>query len=278
MAASCEHARRTVLAVVAALLLGACGAGEQRRSEALLGRAQEQIANGRFTPALDTLARAAREAPESESGQRARVLHLALLGGMARGYRAMAESYLEGWRAAGEAPQASRMRAAAMDYFGRARASSLDMVDATQALLKAPPAEPVRLDFSLPENPPGESETLGRIRQGQPVPDRERLEAEKKEILGGLARTLSTLAGTRGEPERVARADFYLGAGRELIELSSIYGPEALRNRRMTRLYYRRALALAERAGELAAQAGNNRQAAESEELQEYCQEALQGS
>ncbi len=109
------------------------------------------------------------------------------------------------------------------------------------------------------------------------VPDKERLQSEENQVFGGFRETVAWLAGTRGERDRVFLADLYLGAGRALVELSSLYGPKGLRNARMVRLHHRRALALAEEAGELAAAIGNDRLKAESQKLQGYCRNALRG-
>lgn len=256
--------------------LGACGEPIVPHSPpALYNLAQEQLANGQFSPALDTLAQVADEAPESELGGRARVLRAALLGGLARACQQIGESYMAGSKAAGEAEHAPAMRTTAMDYFGRARGYSLEMIEALDRLRKSPPADPLSLAFSLPAGAQEQSDTLARVRQGQALPDKERLQAEEARVFQGVKKTLVQMAGTRGDLDQVFLADFYLGAGRALLDLSRIYGPEALRTPRMIRLYQRRALALAEEAGEVAAAAGNERIKAESRELQQYCRNAL---
>src|SRR3972149_3688276 len=89
--------------------------------------AQQQPASATSPPAADTRARVVRAGPESEPARRARALRLALLGGMARGYQRVGESYLEGSKSAGAAAYASQMRAVALAYFGRVRRGSLEM-------------------------------------------------------------------------------------------------------------------------------------------------------
>ncbi|MFQ5695375.1 MAG: hypothetical protein ACE5HB_05250, partial [Terriglobia bacterium] len=136
--------RRAGALAVCAFLLAACGEPIVPRSpEALYALAQQQLSNNNFSPALDTLARVVREAPDSESGRRARVLQIALLGGMARAFREVAESYLAGSQEAGAAAYAPRMRSVAMDYFGRARGRSIEMVEALDRLMREPLTAPL---------------------------------------------------------------------------------------------------------------------------------------
>lgn len=283
-----ERLRKPVLlAGLGALLLAACGGPIVPRSpEALYVLAREQMANSNYYPASDSLARVAREAPFTDWGRRARVLQIALLGGMARGYKQFAESYLAGSRQAGAAAYASQMRSMAMDYFGRARGRSLEMVEALDHLLREPSTQPLRVDIPLPAAAEAGGGALARVRQGTRLEDDERLRVEQQELTQGFAGMLATLGGAgddlaqararfQGSVVELDPAAFYLGAARELLAMSSIYGPEALGDRRLFRLYHARALAAAERAAQLAAAQGNARLREEAERLQQLSRAGL---
>ena len=268
--------QRTLLgwsaAAAAGWLLTACGEPIVARSpEALYAVAQQQIANANYSPAADTLARVVLAGPESEPARRARVLRLALLGGMARGYQQVGESYLAGSRSPGAAAYASQMRTMALDYFGRARGSSLEMMDALDRMRREPAGPLLGVDLSLPAAG-AERAVLVQVRQGQWVEDAIRLRAERAEVGAQVREMLAGFAGTGGN--EIDPAALYLAAARELVTLSGIFGPESLREPRSLRLYHERALQLAERAGELAADRPPLLE--ESARLQALCRDALQ--
>lgn len=276
-------------ALGAIVLLSCDGPIVARSPEALYALAKEQIAHARYTPAIDTLSKVIRESPQSETARGARVLHIALLGGMARGFKDVAESYLAGHQQAGAAAYAPQMRAVAMDYFGRSRGRSIEMVEALDRLMREAATGPLRLDFPLPQGLSGGSALLAKVRQGTWVEDEELVQAEREEVRQGLAEMLAGLVDTEGDLNRARErvrfrgpafeidpANFYLGAARELVNLSSIYRPEALGDRGMFRLFHERAAAAAERAAHRAAEIGNRRIQAESERLQRHCQTVLQ--
>jgi hypothetical protein len=258
-------------ALAAALIAGCSGPIVARSPEALFALAQEQIANANYYPAADTLARVAREAPKTELGRRARLLRITMLAGMARAFRDIAEAYLEGHERAGAAAYAGQMRAMAMDYFGRSRGRSLEMIETLDALLREPLPGPVRLELSLPAAGPP-SQTLARIRQGTWVDAAALGPVEKEELIGGLAQSRGALAsGTAAaSPARI-----YLGLAREILELSSIYRKEALGDRRLIRLFHERAASVANLAAELAAQSGERPVEEESRRLVAQCQDVL---
>lgn len=255
----------------AALLAACSGPIVARSPEALFALAQEQIGNANYYPATDTLARVAREAPKTELGRRARLLRITLLTGMARAFRDIAQAYLEGHQQAGAAAYSGQMRAIAMDYFGRSRGRSLEMIETLDALLREPLTEPVRLELSLPAST-ADSETLTRVRAGAWVDILELGPVEKEELAGAVVRMRAKLAGGADE---AAPARVYLGLAQEILELSSIFRPEALGDKRLLRLFHERAATAAALAAELSAKAGDRGLEEESRRLVAHCQDAL---
>jgi len=265
------------LLLSAALLTGCSGPIIPRSPEALYALAQEQIANANFRPAVDTLARVTRADPRSEPARRARPLRMALLSGMAHGFAHMGEDYLAGYQQAGAAAYASQMRTMAMDYFGRARGRSIELLEALDLMLHEPASEPLRLDLPRPQ-PPGSSATVSnRVRRGEWVEEAERQRVETDVIRQqfGNFPTYSGMAAGAGTPVEIAPAAFYLGVARDILELSKIYRPEALNERRMLRLFTERAATAAQRAAELAREKGDPKLEAESQQVLAQCQEAL---
>lgn len=277
--------RRVAAAVLGLGLLAGCG-GEPivaRSPEALLRLAQEQCANRNYRAASDTLGRVLEQAPPGELAGRAHLFRLVLLGGMARGYQEMAEGYLEGARQA--APAATELRTVAMDYFGRARGRSIEMVEAFDRFLREPRSAPLRLDLPLPDVPGGESGVLAKIRSGSRVAEEDQRAAEEEKIRQGLAVLMAEVLGA-GEDVRAARARTLgeatlepdavsLALAREMIEASRIYRKDALNDPRLLQLYYERAQAVAEGVAQRARERGEPRLQKEAEELARKCQGAL---
>lgn len=268
---------QVALVTLAAALGVACNGPIVARSpEALYALAQEQIGNANYYPAVDTLARVARAAPKSDLAHRALVLRLTLLAGMAQAFQDIAESYLAGHQQAGAAAYSGQMRAVAMDYFGRSRGRSIEMLEALELLLREPITVPVRLGLTLPAAASDPAPVLAKVRQGEWVTEGELGQLEKAEVATRLARATPALAGAGSGPEgEVEPARFYLGLGQAIVELSSIYRPEALADRRLLRLFYERAATAAAQAAQLARAKNDQNLEKESQELLARCQDAL---
>ena len=260
------------LAAASAALLLACGGPIVARSpEALFALAQEQIGNANYYPAADTLAKVAREAHNADLGRQARLQRITLLAGMARAFRDIADAYLVGHQQAGAAAYSGQMRAIAMDYLGRSRGRSLEIIEALDILMRDPLPGPVRLALSLPASSSA-SQTLARVRQGTWVDAAELGPVEKDGLAAAMAQSRTTLGGGATDP---SPARIYLGLARELFDLSSIYRQEALGDKRLARLFHERAASAAGLAAELAAKSGERQLEEESRRLVAQCQDVL---
>jgi len=262
-----------LLALADAGLVACNGPIVARSPETLYALAQEQIGNANYYPAVDTLARVSREAPDSEVARRARLLRVTLLAGMAQTFKDIGESYLKGYEKAGAAAYAGQMRAVAVDYFGRSRQRTLEMLEALDLLLREPAPGPARLEFTLPATPSDATDLLGRVRQGHWVEVQQLSRVEKQELAIGLARVSAAL--TAGGGREVDPARLYVTLARGITELSNIYRPEALSDRRMVRLLHERAASAASRAAQWAQQKGDRGLEEESQQLLAHCQDVL---
>ncbi|MGH9779452.1 MAG: hypothetical protein ACRD5I_13675, partial [Candidatus Acidiferrales bacterium] len=195
---------------------------------------------------------------------RAAALHIALEGGLARGYQSMGDAYLTGSK------QTAQLRAVGVDYFGRARSESIEMMESAEWLAKQPASEAFRLDI-----PPRTLEAvvfLEQARAGKPINHAQRAQAEQQEIWRGIQATAGALGGAGNSVEPAA---FFLGAARELVEGVGLFGLDRLNEAQMTRLFYERSAGLARHAAQLAQTKGDRRTQEEAEALIQRCQEAL---
>ena len=258
-------------AASAALLLACSGPIVARSPEALFALAQEQIGNANYYPAADTLAKVARDAHNTDLGRQARLLRITLLAGMARAFRDIADAYLAGHQQVGAAAYSGQMRAIAMDYFGRSRGRSLEMIESLDVLLREPLTGSVRVALTLPA-PTSASPTLARVRQGTWVDAAQLGPVEKVGLAAAMGQSHTALAGGATDP---SPARIYLGLARELVDLSSIYRQEALGDKRLVRLFHERAASAAGLAAELAAKSGERQLEEEGRRLVAQCQEML---
>ena len=265
-------AKNCWLALLLCLGLAACGEPiVPRTPEALYNLAKQQLTNGRYRAASDSLQRVTETDPTGELGRRALVLRTALLGGMTRGFQSIGEEYLAGYKKT----QSPELRTVAMDYFSRSRGRSLELVDVLEQALKQPTTSPFRVDY-WPA--PAAGGALQKARQGQLLSETELLAAERATVQRSLAEVLSGLAGQTGAPGTqtdIEPAVFYLGAAQELVRLTDIFRPEALDERRMTRLLLERAATLARQAAQLAQAKGDRKTQASAEQLLQQYEGAL---
>ena len=266
-------AKTSRLALLLCLGLGACGEPlVPRTPEALYNLAKQQLTNGQYRAASDSLQRVTETDPTGELGRRALVLRTALLGGMTRGFQSIGEEYLAGYKKT----QSPELRTVAMDYFSRSRGRSLELVDVLEQTLKQPTTSPFRVDYW--PVPAAGGEALQKARQGQLLGETELQTAERATVQGSLTEVLAGLAGQTGAPGTqtdIEPAVFYLGAAQELVRLTDIFRPEALDERRMTQLLLERAATLARQAGQLAQARGDRKTQASAEQLLQQYEGAL---
>ena len=115
------------------------------------------------------------------------------------------------------------------------------------------------------------------MREGNWLEEEERERAQRGRVAQGLADMLKLLAGNRPltpelefEPAAVA-----VGTARHLLQLGAAFGPEALDDRRMVRLFHQRALGAATQAKQLAQEARNFLWQEQAEEVERRCRQAL---
>ncbi len=215
--------------------------------------AREQIVNGNYVAALNTLSRIAKESPESDYALKANLLRVALLGGLARGYQRLGQIHLEGYDNAMTVDYRDELHRTAMDYFGRAQTQVLELVETLDALLPTLEGKALVIDAPLPTVPVEANPAVVRLRAGRRLLDAERVQIEPEEIRRSLVEMLAALVGAADDPAR-ARAlyaqgntplepdIFFLAVGRELIALSGIFAYRALNTPHFHRLLHERAL------------------------------------
>ena len=265
---------KTSLTLLLCLSLVGCGEPIVARTpNAVYNLAKQQLDNGQFRAAGDSLQRVMELDPNGEFGRRALVLRTALLAAMTRSFQSLGEDHLAGYKQ-GQSPE---LRTVGMGYFSRARGRALELMDVLEQALKQPATSPYRVDY-WPAAPTS-TDALQKARQGQALSETELNAAERAAMQRSLGEALNSLAGKTGAPggaeAEVEPAVFFLGAAKELVRLASLFQHEALNERALSRLSLERAATLARQAEQLAQAAGNQKIQAEAGEILRQCEEAL---
>jgi len=168
---------------------------------------------------------------------RATVWHLIMSGGMALGYRDLAEAYDEGGNATKSGAGDFRRRAG--DALRYSKQYCISEAQELEQLLKETGTNEYALEFAFPAGNPTEDPAIGRIRKGLTLPEEERVKAERMTIKRGVlletARTVGagddtakTAALFEKKPVKVARPVFLYGLAEGLLEQSRIFDRKKL--------------------------------------------------
>ena len=175
--------RPTVLLVAGLgilLYLAACSTGpapaQPGSPEWYWSAANEQFSAGDLAKAQEHL-----EKVLASSGPfrgRAAIWHLVMSGGMALGYKNLAEAYEEG--GSQTKTQAAEFRRRATDMSRLSRQYSISLAEELGQFQKEAGSEnELALDFSFPPTSANEDPAIGRIRKGILPPEEERTKAER---------------------------------------------------------------------------------------------------
>lgn len=258
-----------------------------RGPEQLYELAREQLRNENYVRAVDTLARVAREAPDSSYGVKAGIIRLAVLAGLARSAQALGEFYLEIREQMEDSGRRSELYTAALDQFTLGQSWALALLEALSEHGPALAEDPLVIDPVLPITPAPEHPALARLRAGERISESERRAIERDAVRRGMAEMMTALLGEPGNFGRaydrlalgqaeVSPAAVRVVFGHELVRLSRLFGQRALNQPRYERLFQERALALAE---QVLAEGGGSNTAylGAAEELKRQSQALLRG-
>ena len=214
-----------------------------------LAVAKEALRQRDHDRALDLLARLSKQ--ENETAERARMLSIAVLGGMGESYHEMGDAYLKGSTLVRSEAEKTRFRKMAMDYYGMARVRSLNSVEQFLPLLKKSDTKPFTVEAKFPEASVMENATLKKLQQGIWVGEEERYRAELDVLDLWVAKMLCASASVsdlnqgralyqKGAVELDPRG-YFVAMARTIMDGSTLFAPKALDDSRMRRLFYEKA-------------------------------------
>ena len=211
--------------------------------------AKEMLRQRTHDRALDSLAKLSKQ--ENELAERARMLSIAVLGGMGESYREMGDAYMKGSTVVRTEAEKMRFRKMAMDYFGMARVRSLGYVEQFLPLLKKSDTKPFTVEARFPEVGAVENATVNKLQQGIWVGDEERYQAELDTLDLWVAKILCASASVtdlnqgralyqKGTVDLDPRG-YFVAMARTMMDASALFMPKALDDSRLRRLFYEKA-------------------------------------
>src|SRR5262249_19076922 len=158
---------------------------------------------------------------------RAALWQLVMSGGMALGYKDLADAYDEG---SGQSKtQAAEFRRRAFDMNRLSRQYCITLAEELGRFQKALGAEnELALDFSFPQTSANEDPALGRIRKGILPPEEERTKAERFTVARGVLIETGAVVGTgddssktialfQTKPVKIPKTVFLYGLAENLL-------------------------------------------------------------
>lgn len=199
------------LAIAFSILVFACGAPQTALDVRHFADAKNNIIASDFKAALENLESTIKTTKDDALRQQALVLHVALVTALADADQQMAEAFHAGAKQPAAHAQGSfyKMRS---DYNNAARTYLMDAMQSVMDERSKLGANPIVIEVPFPGFTGTENPALAKIKDGVPVSDSERLNAELQLDRNCLASILTALAG----------ADQDLNKGRQLYEAGKV--------------------------------------------------------
>jgi hypothetical protein len=259
---------RCFLGILGFLWIGlflSCGGGGPKISkdsaEYQYAQVKEAVAEVKYEKAISLTSDIQRKFPDTEYGDKARILRIALLAGLSEGYQQMAEAYLAGHEKSFQ--NAGKLRTTAFDYFRKQKSAALGFSEACDYFMKHySDQKDYVLECEFPTKDVAHNKWLDEVRNGTDIKAEERRIAEESQLREGLIDTLSAFLGSRGDRAKARKlleggsktldhAEFMVRLGRALLENQKLFGRSALNEVQYYRQFYDKASETSELAQKL---------------------------
>jgi hypothetical protein len=196
-----------VLFIPICLLLAACSTEAPKDpTEQALADARKSFKDSDFNAALNNLDTAIKSGADTPLGQQAAVLRIVLVTSLADTGKQMAEAYSAGSREPSAQSRFGPFNRMRSDYYGIARTRLMDAMQSVMNQRGKLSSNPISIEVAFPGFTGGTDATVTKIKHGQWVEDPERLGAEVQLDRNALAHTLSSIAGSGGDPNKGQQA------------------------------------------------------------------------
>lgn len=204
--------------------------------------AKEMFAKTRFDKVIDYTDELARAEPPNAYTERAQVLRIVLLSGLANGYRTLAEGYGDAVKNTKNPRNKAEYQRLGHDFYRYARTRSLELAEVAELFLKANvggSSRQVTLEAPYPTvEAPIVNANLLRAREGGGIDAAQQEEAQLAGIRMGVEGSLAdVLGGDRAKARtalqsstaKVGNLGFTLYLGKQLLAASQVFGQKGMK-------------------------------------------------
>ncbi len=189
--------------------------------------------------------------PNSVQAQRARILRIVLLSGLAHGYGDLADAYITGFEKGSK--NAGQLRSTAFDFYRKKKNAVLGFNDACDYMLQnySDKADYL-LDCDFPSKEASMNRLIEEVKKGNLLDSEQLRIAEEQELREGILVSLATFLGAEGDRNKARKlleegsrpldpAEFFVKAGRIFLDDQKLFGRKTLNEIQYYRLFFQKA-------------------------------------
>ena len=189
--------------------------------------------------------------PNSEQAQRARILRMVLLAGLAHGFEDLANAHIEGFEKGGK--NAGKLRSTAFDYFRKQKNAVLGFNDTCEYFLQnySDKADYL-LECDFPSKEASMNRLIEEVKKGNPLDEEQMKIAEEQELRDGVLVSLATFLGAESDRNKAKKlleggskpldpAELFVRIGRTYLEDQHLFGRKGLSEIQYYHLFFKKA-------------------------------------
>ena len=240
-------------------ILASCGGGADRNKPKLMrntpefayNEAKEAMSAIKIEKAISLTNEVMSKYPNSVQAQRARILRVVLLTGLAHGYGDLADAYVTGFENGGK--NAGKLRSAAFDFYRKKKNAVLSFSESCDYMIQnySDKADYV-LECDFPSKEAPMNRLIEEVKKGNLLDSEQLKIAEEQELREGVLVSLSTFLGAKGDRNQARKlleegskpldpAEFFVRAGRIFLDDQQLFGRKMLNEVQYYRLFFQKA-------------------------------------
>lgn len=189
--------------------------------------------------------------PNSVQAQRARILRIVLLTGLAHGYGDLADAYVTGFEKGGK--NAGKLRSTAFDFYRKKKNAVLGFSDSCDYMIQnfSDKADYL-LDCDFPSQEVSMNRLIEEVKKGNLLDSEQLKIAEEQELREGVLVSLATFLGAENDRNKARKlleagsrpldpAEFFLRSGKVFLEDQDLFGRKILNEVHYYRLFFQKA-------------------------------------
>jgi hypothetical protein len=241
------------------LILASCGGGTDSKKPKLLrntpefayNEAKEAMSAIKIEKAISLTNDVMTRFPNSVQAQRARLLRIVLLTGLAHGYGDLADAYITGFEKGGK--NAGQFRSTGFDFYRKKKNAALGFNDSCDYMIQnySDKADYL-LDCDFPSKEASMNRLIEEVKKGNLLNSEQLKIAEEQELREGVLVSLATYLGTENDRNKARKlleegsrpldpAEFFVRSGRIFLEDQKLFGRKILNEIQYYRLFFQKA-------------------------------------